>query len=65
MSKKVVKPMFTSPGAVIKVGADELTFRAHEEGVLRTFVDTSNVGDKGGLARLLPGHFPGMRRTGV
>ena len=28
---------FTSPGAVIKEGADELTSRAHEEGVLRTF----------------------------
>ena len=37
-SKKVVKPMFTtdSPGAL----------RAHEEGVLHTFLDTSSVGDQ-------------------
>ena len=47
-SKKVVKPKFTTdfPGAVIREGADELTLRAHETGVLRTFIDTSNVGDQ-------------------
>ena len=47
-SKKVVKPKFTAdfPGAVVREGADELTLRAHEEGVLRTFIDTSNVGDQ-------------------
>ena len=45
MSKKVVKPKFTSPGAVIEEGADEVILRSHEEGVLRTFIDTSFVGD--------------------
>ena len=47
-SKKVVKPEFTTdfPGAVIREGADELTLRAHEEGVMRTFIDTANVGDQ-------------------
>ena len=48
-SKNVVKPKFTAdfPGAVIHEGAGELTLRAHEEGVLRTFIDTPNVGDRG------------------
>ena len=32
-------------GAVIWEGADELTLRAQEESVVRTFIDTSNVGD--------------------
>ena len=44
--KKAMKPKFTSPGAVIRESADELTLRAHEEGVLRTFMDTTNVGDQ-------------------
>ena len=37
--EKVVKPRFTTDflGAVIREDADELTWRAHEEGVLRTF----------------------------
>ena len=45
-SKKVVRPSFTTDfsGAVLRDGAGELTFRAHEEGVLRTFIDTANVG---------------------
>ena len=45
MSKKVVKPKFAAdfPGAIIREGAEE---RAHEEGVLRTLIDTSNVGDQ-------------------
>ena len=44
-SKKVVKPKFTTDflGAGIHEGTDELTLRAREEGVLRTFLDTSNV----------------------
>ena len=44
----MVKPMFTTDflGAAIGEGADELTLRAHEEGVLRTFIDTTNVGNK-------------------
>ena len=48
-SKKVVKPGFTAdfPGAVIfDEGADKLTLRAPEESVLRTFIDTRNVGNK-------------------
>ena len=47
MSKKVVNPKFMSdiPGAVFREGADELTFRAHEEGVFLTFVVTTNVGN--------------------
>ena len=47
-SKKVVKPKFTTdfPEAVAREGADELTLRAHEEGALRSFIDTTNVGDK-------------------
>ena len=42
---KVVKPKFTAdfPEAVIRKGADELTSGAHEEGVLRTVFDTTNV----------------------
>ena len=46
-SVKVVKPKFTAdfPGAVIREGADELTLRTHEEGVVRTFIDTANVED--------------------
>ena len=44
-SKKVVKPKFTALGAFIRNGADELTLRVHEGGVLRTFIDSSNVGD--------------------
>ena len=44
-SKKVVMPRLTTdlPGAVVREGADELILRAHE-GVLRTSVDTTNVG---------------------
>ena len=38
-SKKVVKPRFTTDflGPVVREGADELTLRAHEERVLRTY----------------------------
>ena len=65
-SKKVVKPKFTTdfPGIVIPEGVDELTLQAHEEGVLRTLIDTSIVGPKMGasfsrrrLARFLPRPF--------
>ena len=44
-SLKVVKPKFAadSPGAVIREGADELTQRAHEGGVVSTSIDTTNV----------------------
>ena len=73
--KKVVQPKFTTdfPGAVILEGADELTLRAHEEGVLRTFIGHLECGTpkmgasaiRRGLARFLPGHFPGSRRTRV
>ena len=47
-SKKDEKPRFATdfPRAVIREGAGELTLRAHEEGVLRTFIDTSNMGNK-------------------
>ena len=47
-SLSVVKPKFTAgfPGAVVREGADELTQR-REEGILRTFIDTTNVGDSG------------------
>ena len=47
-SRKVVKPKFTTdfPEAVVREGADEQTLRADGEGALRTFIDTTNVGDK-------------------
>ena len=49
-SRKVMKPKFTTdfPDAVVREGADELTLRATlraEGGVLRTFSDTTDVGD--------------------
>ena len=42
-----MKPKFTTHfrGVVIWEGADELNWRV-QEGVLRSFIDTSNVGDK-------------------
>ena len=54
-SKKGVKPKFTTHifGAVIREGADTLNLRAHEEGVLHTFIDTTKVGNKGGGHRQL------------
>ena len=47
-SRKVVKPSFTTDSreAVLRDDAGELTLRAHEEGVLRTFIDPANVGNK-------------------
>ena len=47
-SIKVVLPRFATdfPGAAIGEGVEELTLRAHEEGVLRTFTNTTNVGNK-------------------
>ena len=47
VSKQVVKPKFTadSPDAVVREGADELTLRTEEEGLLRTFIDTTKLGD--------------------
>ena len=46
-SKKVVKPKFTTDvrEAVIREGADELTLLDEEEGTLRNFIDTTDVGD--------------------
>ena len=48
-SLSVVKPKFTTDfrEAVVREGADELTLRKEEEGMLRTFIDTTNVGDSG------------------
>ena len=47
-SKKVVKPKLTTDfrEAVTREGADELTLtlRDEEEGMLRNFVDTADVG---------------------
>ena len=46
--KKLVKPKFPTdfPGAVIQEGADELTLRADEEEVVRSFIDATNVGNQ-------------------
>ena len=46
-SLPVVKPQFTAdfPEAVVREGADELTLRAEEQGMLRTFIDTADVGE--------------------
>ena len=46
-SRKVVKPNFTTDyyRAMAREGADEPTLRAEEEGMLRTFIDTTDVGD--------------------
>ena len=43
----VVKAKFTAdfPEVVLREGADELTLGREEEGMLRTFIDTANVGD--------------------
>ena len=45
---KVVKPKFTAyfPRAIIREGPDELTLRAHGEGAVRTFIDSTNVEDQ-------------------
>ena len=45
-SVQVVQPMFTAAfsEAVIREEANEVTLRAHEEGVRRTFIDTTNRG---------------------
>ena len=42
----VVKSKFSEdvPEAVVREGADELTLRREEEGVLRTLIDTANCG---------------------
>ena len=47
-SARVVSQKCTTnfPGVVVREGADELPLRAHEEGHLRSFIDTTNVGDK-------------------
>ena len=44
--RKVVKPKLTTdfPGAFFREGVGELSLRAHEEGVVRSFFDTTNVG---------------------
>ena len=46
-SRPVAKPKFTTdfPEALVQEGADELTLRPEEEGMLRTFIDTTEVGD--------------------
>ena len=46
-SRPMVKPKFTNfLESVVREGADELTLRAEDEGVLRT-IDTTDVGDSG------------------
>ena len=47
-SVQVVKLKFTGdfPEAVIREGADELTLRAEEVGVRRTFIDTAKRADR-------------------
>ena len=47
-AKRVVKPNLTTDylTAVVREGADELALRAHEEEVVRSFIDTTNVGNK-------------------
>ena len=65
-SRPVWRPKFTTdfPDAVVREGADELTLRKEEEGAVRSFIDTTEVGNRGwwatarglGLARHLPGH---------
>ena len=42
-----MKPKFTAdyPGVVVHEGADEPTLRAHEDGVVRSCIDTPNVGN--------------------
>ena len=52
-SLPVVKPKFTTdlPEAMVREGADELTLRREETGMLRTFVDTTNVRDVDGSHR--------------
>ena len=47
-SKNMVRPRLATEvsGAVIGEGADQPTLRAQEDCVLRTFIDTMNVGDK-------------------
>ena len=44
----MVKPRFTEdfPGGVVREGADELTQGGHEEGVVRSFTDTTNVANE-------------------
>ena len=42
----MVKPKFTTDGAVVREGPDEFTLRAQEEGAVRSFIDVTNVGDK-------------------
>ena len=44
--EKETKCMNVVPRAVVREGAGELTLRAHEEGVVRSFIDTTNVGNK-------------------
>ena len=47
-SLSVVEPKFFTADllvAVLREGADELIMRREEEGMLRTFIDTSNVRD--------------------
>ena len=46
-SKKVVKPKLTTDvrEVVTREGADELTLLDEEEGTLRNFIDTTDLGD--------------------
>ena len=48
MKQNAVKPKFTTdfPGDAVREGADELTLRAHEEEAVRSFIDTTKVGDR-------------------
>ena len=47
-SRTVVKPKFTTdfPEAVVREGAAQLRLRAEQEGILHTFIDTTDVGDR-------------------
>ena len=56
-SLPVVKPHFTTdyPEAMVRVGAYGLTVRREEEGMLRAFIDTTNVGDGGHRSRMRTG----------
>ena len=46
-SRKVVRPNFLAdiPEAIVREGPDELTLRAEQAGVSRTFIDTTYVAD--------------------
>ena len=62
-SRQAVKPKFTEdfPGSgAVREGADELTLRREEEGMLRTLVETTSVGDSRWRAPLVDEHWHAM-----